>query len=126
MEGLGELYPTQTAQEPGRVPRLHRVVTKCRMGIEVLATAVTEQPSPMESVASTFSQLRRALHDGHATIFFEPPQRYPGIPLLKVLWFLGILTLIGLSYGYNIEVCQKTLVKGVEFSFSLKFTKPQQ
>jgi hypothetical protein len=126
MEGLAELYPTEIAHEPRQVPRLHRVVTEGRMGIEVLATVVAEPFSPMEAVASTISQLRKALHDGHATISFEPPQRYPGIPLLKVFWFLGILTLIGLFYGYNIEVYQRTFVKGVDFSFSLKFTKPQQ
>lgn len=126
MDGLGELYPTEIAQEPGRAPPLHRVVAECQMGIETLATVVAELSSPMECVAGTISQLREALHDGHATIFFEPPQRYPGIPLVKVLWFLGILTMIGLFYGYNIEVYQKTLVKGIEFSFSLKFTKPQQ
>jgi hypothetical protein len=77
MEGLGELYPTETAQEPGRVPRLHRVVTECRMGIEVLPTIAAKQTFPLESVASSIGQLRKALHDGHATIFFEPPQRYP-------------------------------------------------
>jgi hypothetical protein len=51
MEGLAELYPAEIAHEPRQVPRLHRVVTEGRMGIEVLATVVAEPFSPMEAVA---------------------------------------------------------------------------
>jgi hypothetical protein len=58
--------------------------------------------------------------------FLNPRSAIQEYLFSRYFGFLGILTLIGSSYGYNIEICQKTLVKGVEFSFSLKFTKPQQ
>lgn len=102
----------------------YTVVAECRMGIEVLGTVAAEQPFPLESLVVTLGGLQKALRGGHPIIFCEISHFGPSFFKIFMRVIL-ILTLIAFFYDYNIEIYQKTLVKGVELSFGVKFTKPR-
>jgi hypothetical protein len=55
------LHLDQAPKEPGMTPRLHRDVAESRTDIEVLATVVAEKAVPIEFVAVTIAELRKAL-----------------------------------------------------------------
>jgi hypothetical protein len=58
-----DLHLEPAANESEITHRLHRVMAEGRIGIEVLHTAQTEQPVPIEFVAVTATELHKAIRD---------------------------------------------------------------
>jgi hypothetical protein len=107
-------------------PKQHRVVVDHRMPMETLATVRADLTMVVE-----IGGVAQALKENCPEIVVKLPTWWPrALFWLFTLWvssiiaYQGMVSLKGLTLGYNIETCQKLMVKGVELSNCLKLTKP--
>ena len=105
-------------------PRQHPVVRDHRIELEALATV------RVDVFTISISGLRQALLEHRPEIIVTPPAWWPGalcalfaIYAFAILAYQGIITLKGLTNGYNVEACQEIVVKGVKLSNCLKLNK---
>lgn len=107
-------------------PKQHRVVVNHTMQLETLATVHADLTMLVE-----IGGLAQALKENRPEIIIKSPEWLPralfwlfALWVLSIIAFQGITSFKGLTLGYNIESCQKLIVKGVELSNCLKLTKP--
>jgi len=118
---------TPMVKGAGVARRQHLVVASCRMAIGWESGVRASHSLQIEAlIVSTISEFRRAVSENASSIVIRPPI-WLSAKLMMFIIIVGmfvVMTAMGISKGYNIEVCPKVSIKGVEISNCLIMTKP--